>query len=52
LAKRKDEIEFEINSILKSGKLTLDGKVKGSEYSSTEKYFKNIGKNLSQPALG
>ncbi len=38
LAKRKDEIEFEINSILKSGKLTLDGKVKGSEYSSTEKY--------------
>jgi hypothetical protein len=46
LTKRKDEIEFEINSILKSGKLTLDGQVKGNEYSSTQKYFQNIGKNI------
>ena len=47
LTKRKEDIEFEINNITKSGKLTLDGKPKGDErFSSTQKYFQNIGKSI------
>ena len=47
LTKRKEDIEFEINNITKSGKLTLDGKPKGDDrFSSTQKYFQNIGKSI------
>ena len=47
LTKRKEDIEFEINNISKSGKLTLDGKPKGDDrFSSTQKYFQNIGRNI------
>lgn len=53
LTKRKEEVEFEINSILKSGKLTLDGKPKGNErLSSTQKYFQNIGKKILEAKIG
>lgn len=53
LLKRKEEVEFEINSILKSGKLTLDGKPKGDErLSSTQKYFQNIGKKILEAKIG
>ena len=44
---RKEDIEFEINTITKSGKLTLDGKPKGDDrFSSTQKYFQNIGRSI------
>ena len=47
LTKRKEDIEFEINNITKSGKLTLDGKPKGDDrFSSTQKYFQNIGRSI------
>jgi hypothetical protein len=47
LTKRKEDIEFEINTITKSGKLTLDGKPKGDDrFSSTQKYFQNIGRSI------
>lgn len=47
LLKRKDDIEFEIKNIMKSGKLTSDGKPKGDDrFSATQKYFQNIGKNI------
>jgi len=47
LTKRKEDIEFEINNIIKSGKLTIDGKPKGDDrFSSTQKYFQNIGRSI------
>jgi len=47
LIKRKEDVEFEIKNIMKSGKLTSDGKPKGDDrFSATQKYFQNIGKNI------
>ncbi len=47
LTKRREDIEFEIQNILKSGKLTLEGKPKGDDmFSATQKYFQNIGRNI------
>jgi len=47
LTKRKEDIEFEINNITKSGKLTVDGKPRGDDrFSSTQKYFQNIGRTI------
>ncbi len=47
LIKRKEDVEFEIQNIMKSGKLTSDGKPKGDDrFSATQKYFQNIGKNI------
>jgi hypothetical protein len=46
LIKRKEDIEFEIQQILKGGKLSLDGKSINDKFNPTQKYFSNIGKGI------
>lgn len=45
LTKRKEEIQSEINSLLKSAKLSFAREF-DEKYSSTQKYFANIGKSI------